>query len=145
MVCPCSVPGRCVSPVAPVFTRRTRCHCHPTQCVVALSFTCYPLDCCGLYYQVGGIFDGQLALRQLRYAGLFEAIRIRKSGYAYRATFRVFANSYQILVDGMTKKRESNSMDDQECCRAILAQVTAGGGPHMTALHTLSDFVVQLL
>jgi myosin heavy subunit len=75
---------------------------------------------------VGGIFDGQLALRQLRYAGLFEAIRIRKSGYAYRATFRVFANSYQILVDGMTKKRESNSLGDQDCCRAILAQVTAG-------------------
>jgi hypothetical protein len=94
---------------------------------------------------VGGIFDGQLALRQLRYAGLFEAIRIRKSGYAYRATFRVFANSYQILVDGMTKKRESNSLGDQDCCRAILAQVTAGGCPHMTALHTLSDFVVLLL
>jgi myosin heavy subunit len=94
---------------------------------------------------VGGIFDGQLALRQLRYAGLFEAIRIRKSGYAYRATFRVFANSYQILVDGMTKKRESNSLGDQDCCRAILSQVTAGRSPHVTALHHSSDFVVQLL
>lgn len=75
--------------------------------------------------KVGGQFDGQLALRQLRYAGLFEAIRIRKSGFAYRATFRVFANSYQILVDGMTKKREKKSISDQDCCRQILAHVTA--------------------
>jgi myosin heavy subunit len=77
------------------------------------------------HQKVGGIFDGQLALRQLRYAGLFEAIRIRKSGYAYRATFRVFANSYQILVDGMTKKREMKTITDQECCKIILEQVTA--------------------
>lgn len=75
--------------------------------------------------KVGGKFDGQLALRQLRYAGLFEAIRIRKSGFAYRATFRVFANSYQILVDGMTKKREKKAISDQECCKLILQEVTA--------------------
>jgi hypothetical protein len=112
-----------------------RCYCYPTQSVVTFtSYVTLSLAACN-NYQVGGIFDGQLALRQLRYAGLFEAIRIRKSGYAYRATFRVFANSYQILVDGMTKKRESNSMGDQDCCRAILAQVTAGRGPHMIALH----------
>lgn len=76
------------------------------------------------HQKVGGIFDGQLALRQLRYAGLFEAIRIRKSGFAYRATFRVFANSYQILVDGMTKKRKTNVLSDQDCCKLILEQTT---------------------
>eukprot|EP00601_Ochromonadales_sp_CCMP2298_P023667 CAMPEP_0173273484 /NCGR_PEP_ID=MMETSP1143-20121109/1925_1 /TAXON_ID=483371 /ORGANISM="non described non described, Strain CCMP2298" /LENGTH=675 /DNA_ID=CAMNT_0014210219 /DNA_START=96 /DNA_END=2120 /DNA_ORIENTATION=- len=37
------------------------------------------------HLKVGGVFDGELSLRQLRYAGLFEAIRIRKSGFAYRA------------------------------------------------------------
>ena len=44
--------------------------------------------------------DGFLALRQLRYAGLFEAIRIRKSGFAYRSVHSVFANTFQELVDG---------------------------------------------
>ena len=44
--------------------------------------------------------DGVLALRQLRYAGLFEAIRIRKSGFAYRSVHSIFANTFQELVDG---------------------------------------------
>lgn len=40
------------------------------------------------------------------YAGLFEAIRIRKAGYAYRATHKVFANQYLLLVDGLLSERE---------------------------------------
>jgi len=41
---------------------------------------------------------------QLRYAGLFEAIRIRKSGYAYRASHEAFVRTYSIIdpaVHGM--------------------------------------------
>ena len=41
--------------------------------------------------------DGHLSLRQLRYAGLFEAIRIRKAGYAYRAPHETFVRAYSIL------------------------------------------------
>ena len=79
------------------------------------------------HQKVGGIFDGQLALRQLRYAGLFEAIRIRKSGYAYRATFKTFANSYQILVTGLSKKRQGGEVDDAEASRTILEQASLEG------------------
>lgn len=36
-------------------------------------------------------FDALMVLRQLKYAGLFEAIRIRKSGFAYRKTMEAFS------------------------------------------------------
>lgn len=77
--------------------------------------------------KVPSVFDGNLALRQLRYAGLFEAIRIRKSGYAYRSTFNSFANQYSILVDGLMKKREKNQIEDREACQLILNEVTSKG------------------
>ncbi len=70
-----------------------------------------------------GLFDGQLALRQLRYAGLFEAIRIRKSGFAYRAPLNIFANTFQHIIDGLPKKRKTFSIDDFEACRLIVDKV----------------------
>ncbi|KAJ1443460.1 P-loop containing nucleoside triphosphate hydrolase protein [Ochromonadaceae sp. CCMP2298] len=85
------------------------------------------------HIKVGGVFDGELSLRQLRYAGLFEAIRIRKSGFAYRASFRVFANGYQILVDGLGKKRAGVAAEggrgegDREACGEILKEMTSRG------------------
>ena len=74
--------------------------------------------------KVGGKFDGHLALRQLRYAGLFEAIRIRKSGFAYRAPYNVFANTYQIIVEGLAKKRSTKQISDSDACNVILDHMT---------------------
>jgi hypothetical protein len=74
--------------------------------------------------KVGGKFDGHLALRQLRYAGLFEAIRIRKSGFAYRAPFSVFANTYQLIVEGLSQHRKAKTISDQEACIKILEHMT---------------------
>jgi hypothetical protein len=70
------------------------------------------------------IFDGQLALRQLRYAGLFEAIRIRQSGYAYRVTHHVFARQFATLVDGLLLKIKSKEISDANACSVILNHVT---------------------
>lgn len=66
------------------------------------------------------IFDGQLALRQLRYAGLFEAIRIRKSGYAYRVTHDVFCRQYATLVDGLQQQLKRSEISPAEACIRIL-------------------------
>mmetsp|Transcript_27478 Transcript_27478/g.37764 ORF Transcript_27478/g.37764 Transcript_27478/m.37764 type:complete len:1363 (-) Transcript_27478:153-4241(-) len=86
----------------------------------------------------GGLFDGPLALRQLRYAGLFEAIRIRKSGFAYRASLRAFASAFQVLLDGLPARLDAHrkqfvnneaSGQPQErafCCQ-LLEMVTALG------------------
>ena len=54
------------------------------------------------------MFQGPLALQQLRYAGLFEAIRIRKSGFAYRAGFKAFAGAYQVLLDGLPARLDAH-------------------------------------
>jgi len=59
--------------------------------------------------------------------GLFEAIRIRKSGFSYRATFRVFVNSYQILVDGLSLKRQKGILADRACCLEIIEQIVSEG------------------
>ena len=40
-------------------------------------------------------FDANLALNQLKYSGLFEAIRIRKSGYAVRMPNDLFIKRYK--------------------------------------------------
>lgn len=68
--------------------------------------------------------DGQLTLRQLRYAGLFEAIRIRKAGYSYRANHEAFASSYQILVDDLRAKRTKQMISDRDACVSILENMT---------------------
>lgn len=76
------------------------------------------------HQKVGGIFDGHLALRQLRYAGLFEAIRIRKSGFAYRSPFTFFANTYHILVEGLSIQKKKRNLSDAQVCTAILEYLT---------------------
>jgi len=65
-------------------------------------------------------FDGPLALRQLRYAGLFEAIKIRKSGFEYRASKQSFADKYQYLVDDLPTKRKKDIINTHDSCEIIL-------------------------
>lgn len=69
-------------------------------------------------------FDGQLILRQLRYAGLFEAIRIRKSGFAYRVPHDIFTHQYAILVDGVSTKLQNGELDSKTAAAEILEKVT---------------------
>lgn len=73
------------------------------------------------------LFDGNLALRQLRYAGLFEAIRIRQSGYAYRVTHGTFVRHFITLVDGMYVKILTNQVTHAEAATSILEDCTRQG------------------
>ena len=43
-------------------------------------------------------FDCPLLLNQMKYSGLFEAIQIRKAGYAVRMSIVSFCNRYQLLI-----------------------------------------------
>lgn len=40
--------------------------------------------------QRAGLMDSGLALEQLRYSGVFEAVQIRQSGYPFRLTHKKF-------------------------------------------------------
>lgn len=73
----------------------------------------------------GGVFDGPMVLEQLKYSGLFEAIRIRRAGYAYRATHDVFANQYLILVPGLLREKFKNPQyfNSTDACHRIIKQV----------------------
>ncbi|XP_062406307.1 unconventional myosin-VIIa-like [Sardina pilchardus] len=45
------------------------------------------------------VFDRELCMRQLRDSGMLETIRIRKSGYPIRHTFREFLGRYRVLLN----------------------------------------------
>jgi myosin heavy subunit len=70
--------------------------------------------------KAASILEGTIVLGQMRYSGLFEAIRIRKSGYAYRASHEVFCNQYKILVDELSTALESGQVSQKEACERII-------------------------
>uniref|UniRef100_A0A7N8Y3F7 Unconventional myosin-VIIa-like n=1 Tax=Mastacembelus armatus TaxID=205130 RepID=A0A7N8Y3F7_9TELE len=44
------------------------------------------------------LFDRELCMRQLRYSGMMETIRIRKAGYPVQYTFNEFLDRYRVLL-----------------------------------------------
>uniref|UniRef100_A0AAQ4PWT7 Myosin VIIAb n=1 Tax=Gasterosteus aculeatus aculeatus TaxID=481459 RepID=A0AAQ4PWT7_GASAC len=46
------------------------------------------------------LFDRELCIRQLRYSGMMETIRIRRAGYPIRYTFGEFVDRYRVLMPG---------------------------------------------
>uniref|UniRef100_A0A3Q0RIT2 Myosin VIIB n=1 Tax=Amphilophus citrinellus TaxID=61819 RepID=A0A3Q0RIT2_AMPCI len=74
------------------------------------------------------LFDRELCMRQLRYSGMMETIRIRKAGYPVRYTFDEFLTRYRVLLktslcDPQTVKR---------CCESICENVLTGEGDWKT-------------
>ncbi|XP_063078539.1 unconventional myosin-VIIb [Engraulis encrasicolus] len=63
------------------------------------------------------LFDRELCIRQLRDSGMLETIRIRKSGFPIRHTFREFLGRYRVLLN--TIHCDPNTESDQDCCNAI--------------------------
>ena len=61
--------------------------------------------------QAPNVFDPHLVLNQLKYSGLFEAIRIRKAGYPIRMTHQQFTKRYKFTVT-VTKKMPSGIKND---------------------------------
>jgi myosin heavy subunit len=66
------------------------------------------------------MWEAPLCLRQLKYAGLFEAIRIRKAGYAFRIPHQTFFRRYAIVVPGLERNRPE---DIGDACKMLLQKL----------------------
>ncbi|XP_077447744.1 unconventional myosin-VIIa-like isoform X2 [Stigmatopora argus] len=62
-------------------------------------------------------FDRELCVRQLRYSGMMETIRIRRAGYPIRYSFAEFVDRYRVLVPGV--KPAHLQEDLRGTCRQI--------------------------
>ncbi|XP_074073046.1 unconventional myosin-VIIa isoform X2 [Macrotis lagotis] len=69
------------------------------------------------------LFDRHLCVRQLRYSGMMETIRIRRAGYPIRYTFVEFVERYRVLMPGV--KPAYKQEDLRGTCQRI-AEVVLG-------------------
>ncbi|OXB58837.1 hypothetical protein ASZ78_007554 [Callipepla squamata] len=63
------------------------------------------------------LFDRELCIKQLRYSGMMETIRIRKAGYPVRYTFEEFFERYRVLLPWSALEPLKN--DARQCCIRI--------------------------
>ncbi|XP_038575317.1 unconventional myosin-VIIa-like [Micropterus salmoides] len=69
-------------------------------------------------------FDRELCMRQLRYSGMMDTIRIRKLGYPVRHTFEEFLKRYRVLLK--TTICDPKKETAAACCEAICKTVIEG-------------------
>ncbi|XP_067331027.1 unconventional myosin-VIIa-like isoform X2 [Channa argus] len=70
------------------------------------------------------VFDRELCIRQLRYSGMMDTIRIRKLGYPIRHTFNEFLRRYRVLLK--TTICDPKTETAAACCEAICKTVIKG-------------------
>ncbi|KAL0994634.1 hypothetical protein UPYG_G00125160 [Umbra pygmaea] len=67
------------------------------------------------------LFDRELCVRQLRYSGMMETIRIRRAGYPIRYSFGEFVDRYRVLMPGV--KPANRQEDLRGTCQKIVEMV----------------------
>uniref|UniRef100_A0A4W6DJI1 Myosin VIIBa n=1 Tax=Lates calcarifer TaxID=8187 RepID=A0A4W6DJI1_LATCA len=83
-------------------------------------------------YKKPMLFDRELCIRQLRYSGMMETIRIRKAGYPVRYTFSEFLDRYRALLKTSICDPKTVSQNKEKCCESICETVLAGEGDWKT-------------
>ncbi|XP_067897907.1 unconventional myosin-VIIa-like isoform X2 [Heterodontus francisci] len=72
------------------------------------------------------LFDRELCIKQLRYSGMRETIRIRKSGFPIRFSFPDFVQQYKIVLrSAQWQVKEENA---HLCCKQIAESVIGNNG-----------------
>lgn len=75
------------------------------------------------YEKAADEFKSELVLRQIRYAGLFEAIRIRASGFTFRKPLHIFLKNYIVFLPAEHREVLQNIDDPtsaRDGCQLIL-------------------------
>lgn len=70
--------------------------------------------------KIPNYFDDNIILRQLRYTGMLETVRIRRAGYSVRIEYEAFKQQYRYVtvLSGARIRRKSNSSHiTGSCCR----------------------------
>lgn len=70
-----------------------------------------------------GMFDREKILKQLRYTGVMETIRIRQHGFSHRLTFSEFLRRYYFLAFGYDERVVAN----KDTCRLLLLRLKLDG------------------
>ncbi|XP_018532939.1 unconventional myosin-VIIa isoform X2 [Lates calcarifer] len=70
------------------------------------------------------VFDRELCMRQLRYSGMMDTIRIRNLGYPIRHTFEEFLKRYRVLLKTTICNPKTETA--AACCEAICRTVIKG-------------------
>ncbi|CAL8392977.1 unnamed protein product [Boreogadus saida] len=71
-------------------------------------------------------FDRDLCMRQLRYSGMMETIKIRKAGFPIRYSFTEFLERFRVLLNTATCDPKTESTD--KCCEMICKTFLSGEG-----------------
>ncbi|TKS83183.1 Unconventional myosin-VIIa [Collichthys lucidus] len=71
---------------------------------------------------VAMLFDRELCIRQLRYSGMMETIRIRRAGYPIRYSFAEFVDRYRVLMPGIKPAHRQENLRGT-CQQIVLARL----------------------
>uniref|UniRef100_A0A8C8RMB2 Myosin VIIA n=1 Tax=Pelusios castaneus TaxID=367368 RepID=A0A8C8RMB2_9SAUR len=77
---------------------------------------------------VAMLFDRELCVRQLRYSGMMETIRIRRAGYPIRYSFVEFVDRYRVLMPGVKPAYKQVQGDLRGTCQRIAEAVLGKDG-----------------
>lgn len=69
-------------------------------------------------YKKANSFDSVNALRQLRYSGLLETVKVRSAGFSYRPTYQECFQKFKILAKNITT--QTKGMDSRKACELLL-------------------------
>ena len=91
-------------------------------------------------------FDRQLVVRQLRYSGMMETIRIRRAGYPIRHSYPDFVDRYRFLIDGVKPShKEDCKAASTRICQAVLGTADYQLGKTKVFLKDAQDVYLEQL
>ncbi|KAH9256360.1 hypothetical protein BASA81_005593 [Batrachochytrium salamandrivorans] len=86
-----------------------------------------------------GNFDEARVAHQVRYLGLLENVRVRRAGFAYRHTFKLFVHRYQMICPSLWLKPKSGDLKRDS--QAILDSMAISGSGTTYALGKTKIFI----
>uniref|UniRef100_A0A8C2C504 Si:ch73-194h10.2 n=1 Tax=Cyprinus carpio TaxID=7962 RepID=A0A8C2C504_CYPCA len=91
------------------------------------------------------LFDRELCIRQLRYSGMMETIRIRKAGYPIRHTFDEFLERYRVLLkSSVCDPKTVRDKCSESICENVLTEEDWKIGKTKVFLKDFHDTVLEL-